>query len=180
MRIRIQILLLVLLLGACESHRSNFDKQIKICEVEELNGVIVTAVKACKSALDIANSNNFSPSLKSLALYKLGRLKRQQGEFTEAEKLLTQSLVIEEQRDNPSNLEIDRRLLEQSLCMAGQNRWNEGANILQRLLPVTDQFSEKERLTTRNTLKHYASQLRQSNQLELATEFEANAIKIKN
>ena len=88
--------------------------------------------------------------------------------------------MIEEQRDNPSNLEIDRRLLEQSLCMAGQNRWNEGANILQRLLPVTDQFSEKERLTTRNTLKHYASQLRQSNQPELAEKFETNATRIKN
>lgn len=172
------LLLLSILITACESQRTVFDKQVQICDLAEHKGIMETAVEACTSALEIALSNKFSPADQSLALYKLASLKRKQSDYVEAESLLKKSITIEEQKKSPSELQLGHRLLELSLSLAGQGRWDEGSKMLQRLLPIAKQFSDKERTITVNILKHYAVQLKQIRQTELAMMFEDQAKKM--
>lgn len=152
---------------AC-SDQPVFNRNIEACTVAENAGLLEPAVEACSQALDVAEARRLPPTAVSLALYRLGSLKRQQGEFADAEALLLRSLAIEEQHSNTEPREIGNRLFELSLSLAGQKRWAEGAQILERLLPLAGEFPEKERRLTANTLIHYSRQLSRDGHTELA------------
>lgn len=160
------VVMLLSMMIAC-SDQSGFDSEIEVCTTAERAGLLEPAVEACSRALEVAEARRLPPTAASLALYRLGRLKRQQGEFADAEALLGRSLAIEEQQNNSGPREIGNRLFELSLSLAGQKRWTEGAQILVRLIPLAGEFPEKERMLTANILRHYSRQLSRAGQPRL-------------
>jgi hypothetical protein len=93
--------------------------------------------------------------------------------------LLRQSLVIEEGLSGPDSTAVGLRLLELSLVLAGQERWEEGARLLERALPLTDRFTDKERTSMAKVLKHYAGQLEKTGQTGLVAQFRIAAAELE-
>lgn len=168
MNIKLPIFLFLLIINGCENYSSDYETQMKVCDKGENLGILDTAVEACQNAVLIAEKHNISPTLLSQSLYKLGGLKRKQGEFIDAEKILSRSISLEKQQNNPDNQLIAVSLLELSLSMAGQNKWDEGGDVMKHLTPLISLLSEKEKSITKNTLKHYQIQLKKSEKFELA------------
>lgn len=168
------VALLLFVMVAC-SDQPGFDKEIEVCTAAERVGLLESAVEACGRALDVAEVRRLPPTAVSLALYRLGRLKRQQGNFAEAEALLRRSLAIEEQQNNSGPREIGSRLFELSLSLAGQKHWAEGAQILERLIPLAPQLPKQERTHTATILRQYSRQLNRTGQTELAESLATSA-----
>ena len=143
MKLSISLVLLVsALLGACANplNRATSDNYAETCTVAESNGKLDVAEQACYRALVNVDMGNLGPELKSQRLYNLGRIKRQMSKFSEAESLFKESLQIEEKLSGPGGVKIGRRLVELSVSLAGQDKWSEGAQYLERFLPIADQF----------------------------------------
>ncbi len=170
------VLLLVVLTCACDAgRRATFDKELEICLAAQRLGDLVTAEPACARALAVAESSDFDPALRSQTLYTLGRIKRQLAKFAEAEQLQRQALLLEEQRDSPDVMEIGRRLIEISINLAGQNRWTDGAQVLERVMPMADALTGKARSDAANVFRQYARRLAGSGQTGLAERFASQA-----
>lgn len=167
----------VIILAACANpiNRVTSDNYAKTCAVAEDNGKLGVAEEACHRALVNVDWGNLGPELKSQKLYNLARIKRRLSKFSEAEALLTESLQIEETLPAPSELRIGRRLVELSTNLAGQNKWAEGAPDLDRVIPMTDQFSPQERAYTAEILTLYRKQFRNANDINHANRFDAKA-----
>jgi tetratricopeptide (TPR) repeat protein len=166
------VLLIAVCLAACES-RTGFDRRMEACSTAERNGQLAAAVQACEAALAIAEEGGYPPPLLSGVLYRLARLQRQRAHFDVAEQLLTRSLAFEDQlgpRGAPAP-----RLLELSLSLAGQNRWGEGAQYLERALLLAGDLDAGQRASLANILKHYSTQLGQAGEPELGARFAAGA-----
>ena len=170
-------LLATALLSACANpvNRVTSDNYAETCAVAEDNGRLEVAEQACYRALVNVDMGNLGPELKSQRLYNLGRIKRQLAKFSEAESLFKESLQIEEKLSGPSGVKVGRRLVELSVSLAGQDRWSEGAQFLERVLPMADQFSGQPRAYTAEVLMQYSKHLKATNQLPLAKRFEAKA-----
>ncbi|MDP3608332.1 MAG: tetratricopeptide repeat protein [Methylophilus sp.] len=166
-----------LLLVGCANpiNRATSDNYSETCATAESNGRLQVAEEACYRALVNVDLGNLDPELKSERLYNLGRIKRQVAKFSEAEQLFKESLVIEEKLPSPSESKVGRRLVELSVSLAAQDKWTEGAKHLERALPVTPQFSGKEREYTIEVLTQYSKYLKTINQVALAEQFEAKA-----
>ncbi len=116
-----------------------------------------------------------SPELKSQRLYNLGRIKRQLGKFEEAEKLFRNSLSVEANLSDPSNLRIGRRNVELAVSLAGQNKWNEGVKYLDLAIPSIPGFSETERLYVIEVLVEFSKELEVLGQGHMAHHFKRTA-----
>jgi len=160
MKFNLPTFLFLLIISGCDNYISNYEAEMKVCLKGEKLGLLDTAVKACEKAVKLAETHNFSPELQSQSLYKLGSLKRQQGEFTHAEEILNKIIPLEKTREKPDKQRIAVVLLELSLSLAGQNKWNEGSDIINSLIPLINQLPEQEKLIAKNTLKHYAVHLK--------------------
>ena len=172
---------IAILLSACANplNRATSDNYAETCTVAESNGRLDVAEQACYRALVNVDWGNLGPELKSQRLYNLGRIKRRLSKFSEAESLFKESLSIEEKLSGPSGEKIGRRLVELSVSLAGQDKWSEGAQFLDRVLPMTDQFSSDERSNTANVLTQYSKRLRSTNEVTLAERFEAKALSLR-
>lgn len=149
------------------------------CSEAERNGQLDVAEQACYRALMNVDWGNLSPEEKSQRLYNLARIKRRLAKFSEAEDLLKQSLAIEEKLTPPSEIKIGRRLVELSVNYAAQDRWNEGARCLDRVLPMAQSFSGQDRTFTSLVLSQYGKKLRETNQVDLAERYEAASTALK-
>jgi tetratricopeptide (TPR) repeat protein len=169
------VLLLVLGLGACSYHsaRDEFDRQIAICSLAEDNGLLDEAVEACGTALAIAGEQAYAPGLVSGLLYRLGRLQRQRGNFIEAETLTRRSLALEEQSGEQGA--VASRLVELSFSTAGQGRWLDGAQLLQRALPLVDDLTGQERKAAANAFRMFSMRLGMLGHTEQAEHFKVKA-----
>ncbi len=172
---RVLALLLAATVLAC-SDRAQYDNHSAACDAAQRQGLLALAVKACGQAVVAAESAGLPAATKSQALYRLGRLKRQQGKFVQAEALLSRSLGEEATLDTA---QIGDRLIELSLSLAGQGRWSEGALILQRLITLLDNLPETPRADTVNIIHRYRIQLNKTGRSELASRLEAAAAKLK-
>jgi len=174
--------LLAIILGGCANplNRVTSDRYAEQCSTAEHKGQLGVAEEACYRALANVDMGNLGPELKSQKLYNLGRIKRQQGRFWEAEQLFKEALSIEEKLSGPTDPKIGRRLVELSVSLAAQDKWSEGAQFLERALPAANQFSGQERAYFATTLSLYAEHLRAENaSSSKAANFEAAAKSMK-
>ena len=162
-------LLSVTLIGGCGKARKEFDRQLEVCTVGENNGVLAAAAESCGKALEIARQNDFPPAEVSGLSYRLGRIERQQGRFEEAEVLLRASLDYESQVQNSAG--IASRLVELAISLAGKNRWEEGAALLDRAEPHVRSLVGDERDVAMNAIRGYAAQVRKLGDTERAERF---------
>ena len=167
--------LLALGLGSCDlgGAKGEFTRQLEICAVAERNGLLEAAVEACGAALAIAEEQAYGPEQISRLLYRLAQFERQRGEFARAQALAERSLTLEEQRGERG--ELASRLIELALTAAGQNRWTDGAELLERAAPVAGELSGEERMTAANTFRAFGARMDALGQTALAERFRAMA-----
>lgn len=166
-------LLSVALIAACGKVQKEFERQLEICTAGENNGVLTAAADGCGAALDIARRNDFPPDEISDLEYRLGQIERKRGRFDSAEILLRGSLDFESQNSDPAG--VASRLVELSFSLAGQNRWEDGARLLERAAPHLQSLSGSEREAAANSLRGYAAQLGKLGDSETAARFTALA-----
>lgn len=180
MRILTPIVVLSLLVSSsCATQSQLSATYARKCEDAERKGVINLAEMACERAWLGVDSKSLDPKTQSERLYNLARIKRQLKSYVEADKFIRQALTIEETVSGPDSTAYGLRLVELSLCLAGQGNLNEGSSTLEPVLKIVDQFSENDRVSTANIFKHYASRLRNTNQKQLASRFELKATELK-
>ena len=68
--------------------------------------------------------------------------------------------------------------MELSLVLAGQDKWAEGAGVLEPVLEVADRFPEREQVAAANVFKNFATRLQDTGQSELAKQFELKATEL--
>lgn len=173
------VVLLSLLASGCENQSDTTASNAEQCKVAEEKGLIEFAETACEKAWHEAESDHLSPDIQSERLYNLARIKRKLNAYAEADKIIRQSLAIEETVSGPNSSAYGQRLVELSLCLAGQKKLTEGAKTLERVLYIVDQFSEKDKHITANILTHFASRLRDTDQTQLASRFKMKANELK-
>ncbi|MDH3621732.1 MAG: hypothetical protein OER91_12625 [Gammaproteobacteria bacterium] len=159
----------VALLSGCGKTRKEFERQLDICAVGENNGVLTAAADACGNALDIARQNDFPPDDISDLEYRLGQIARKQGRFEHAEALVRASLDFESQMSDPAG--VASRLVELSLSLAGQDRWEKGAELLDRAEPHVRELDGDERSAAANALRGYAAQFGKQGDADAAARF---------
>ncbi len=171
------VLFLAASVSACANplNRATSDNYAETCAVAESNGRLEVAEEACYRALVNVDWGNLGSELKSERLYNLGRIKRQLAKFSEAEQLFRESLSIEEKLSGASGVKVGRRLVELSVSLAAQDKWLEGVQFLDQLLPIADQFSGRERAYTAMVLAQYSKHLKSTNEVATAERFEAKA-----
>lgn len=170
----------VLLTGCANPlNRATSDNYADTCAAAEQSGRLQVAEEACYRALVNVDWGNLDPELKSQRLYNLGRIKRQLAKFSEAEQLFRESLAIEEKLSAPSDLKIGRRLVELSVSLAGQEKWVEGAQHLERLLPTANQFKGQERSYAAEVLNQFGRRLKTIGQVALAERFVLTAATLR-
>lgn len=168
-------LVLATLLGACKdgTAAAEYERQLKACSVAEGNGLLDSAVLACNMALTIAADENYAPDQLSGLLFRLGQLERQRGNFQEAESLLQRSLAIEEIRVVSTTKTT--RLIELALILAGQDRWLEGAELMEQATPSLAGLTGRDRKAAADAFKGYSVRLEMLGYAEPAARFSAVA-----
>lgn len=169
------LLLTALALGGCDFHssRDEFDQQLGLCTLAENNGLLESAVQGCQAALAIAEKEGYAPAVISDLLYRLGRMARQRNQFSEAQQLMQRSLAIEQQ--SGEQVAIALRSIELSLSLAGQGRWSEGAQMLERMLTLAGGLSGRDRQAAAGAFRLFSVRLRNMGETELAERFQVEA-----
>jgi tetratricopeptide (TPR) repeat protein len=180
MRISLLFVVFLALLGsACESDSRRSAVYAEKCKEAEQKGFLESAEQLCESAWVDVDNDRLAPAIQTERLYALGRIKRQLSKFAEAEPLIREALAVEETVSGRTSPAYGRLLIELSLVLAGQAKWVEGAAVLEPVLQIADSLPERERLAAANAFKHYASQLRDTDQGELASRFELKATELR-
>jgi hypothetical protein len=173
------IVLLGFLATACDNRSAQLAEDAGKCDRALKFGEIELAEKFCQSALGDPGSDVLEPGVESQRLLKLASIKRQRAKYSEADTLVRQSLEIEETLSGPDSMEVGRRLVEFSLILAGEAKWTEGTQVLERLIPLADGLPPDERAVAARTFKSYAVQLRKTDQTELASTFQVKSDALK-
>jgi len=173
---RFLLLALCLCLTGCANplNQATSDRYGDECAQDEDAGDLARAEQACYRALVNVDTGNLGPQQKSMRLYDLGRVKRQLGKFAEAEDLFKQSLDIEKTLSGPTSVKVGRRLVELSVSLAAQDKWDEGAQYLQQAIPIAPQFVGGDRDYAKLSFGQYAQHF-QSTDAALAGTFQAAA-----
>jgi hypothetical protein len=144
------------------------------CWLAQHSRRLVEAEHECFMAL-VNNDWGNNPKIRSQKLFGLGQVKQQLSKFAEAELLLKESLQIEELLASPPKI-ISSRRIELSDSLAGQAKWSEGAQLLEKVLPIAPQLSRQERIRIIKLLRLYSQNLKFMNQTALAVHFEKAAL----
>lgn len=174
-------LLVTATLSACANpiNRVTSDNYAETCAVAENNGRFEVAEQACYRALVNVDMGNLGPELKSQRLYNLGRIKLRLKKFSEAEQLFKESLAIEEKLSAAADVKIGRRLVVLSVSLAGQDKWADGVQYIERVLPIASQFTGQDRAHTAEMLIQYSKRLRAMNQAATADRFAASSAALR-
>jgi len=173
------VVLLALLGSACESESRRSAVYAEKCKEAEQKGFLEGAEQLCESAWVDVDNDRLAPAIQSERLYDLGRIKRQLGKFAEAEPLVRQALAIEESVSGKTSPAYGLRLTELSLILAGQGKWEEGADYLEEVLVIVNQFPEQQRRAAANVLNHFGKRLQNTHQKQLAKRFRAKAAELR-
>jgi lipoprotein NlpI len=159
------------LLSACADspNQLNSKEYVANCQRAQINKNLSFAELECGLALTI-NDWGDNPKIKSQRLFNLGLIKQQLGKFSEAELLFKESLHIEEMLASPRKA-VGSRLVELSTSLAGQEKWDEGAQHLEKVLPIALQYSKQERARLSQLLLQYHHHLIVMNKSALAKRF---------
>jgi hypothetical protein len=156
-------------------NRVTSDRYADECSSAEQHSQLALAEEACYRAVKNVDWGDLGPELKSQRLYNLARIKRQVAKFTEAESILKESIAIEETVSGKDSLKVARRLVELSVDLAAQNKWNEGAEYLTRVIPLGRGFTGQERSFTKMSYLDYGKKLKALGQVEDASRLEMAA-----
>jgi tetratricopeptide (TPR) repeat protein len=179
MKTTTSIAVLLVMLGGCSSLASRLDADAQTCEEAVRIGALDVAEEMCQRALNEGDKDILAPTVRSQRLYNLARIKRQLAKYPEAGELLDKSLALEEALSGADSPGVTRRLMEMSLVLAAQGQWQQGAQVLERVLPLAHQLTEKERVSLGQIVKHYAAQLKNNGQAAQAARLEAAAVQLK-
>lgn len=167
----VAVLMLTLATGCSDGKaQQEFDRQIQNCSAGELNGVLGAAADACGDALVIAKERNYPSAEISNLSFRLGRIERQRGRFDAAEVLVRASLTFVEKTGDPAD--EAKRLVELSLVLAGQGRWDEGATLLKRAERSARQLNGGERRAAADAFGGYAARFRKTGDTSIALPFD--------
>ena len=176
----ITICMLLLATGCANPlNQATSNRYAEECSQAERRGRLDAAEQACYRSLVNVDWGTLGLDQKSQRLYNLARIKRQLAKFAEAEDLLKQSLAIEEKLTPPSDERIGRRLIELSVNLAAQGKWDEGAQCLDRVLPIAQQYSGQERAFASLVFSNYGNEFRKNNSTELADRYESASRALK-
>lgn len=91
----------------------------------------------------------------SAALYALAGIRRGLSEFSETGLLLAESIAIEQKLSGADSPEVTRRLVEMSLVLApaGQGRWQQRTEVLERVIPHAHRMTAKKRASLGDIVK---------------------------
>lgn len=151
------------------------DAEARVCARALEIGQLAAAEEACLRALGDTDKDVLAPPLRSQRLYRLASIKRQRAKYGEAAQLLSQSLALEQTLSGPDSPQVARRHLEMALILAGQKQWRQGAQLLERTVPVADRLNENEQAMLVNILRQYATQLQRSQATAQASRLQAAA-----
>jgi tetratricopeptide (TPR) repeat protein len=154
------------------------DADARDCEKAVSIGALDIAEERCQLALGEDDRDILTPAVRSQRLYNLARIKRQLGKYSEAGELLDESLALEATLSGADSPGVTRRLMEMSLVLAGQGRWQQGAQVLERALPLAHQLPDDERASLGNIIRHYTDRLEKNGQAAQATRLEAAAMQL--
>ncbi len=163
-------LLLCLSLTACERNdlHQTYTEQLAVCDLAQDNGLLDEAVVHCTAAIDaLRDTGDASERIGALAL-RLAVLERQRSQFEEALAWLSAA-----ERDGvaePATLGLER-----ALVLAGQERWEDGVELLQELLPDCLNLNGEARATARTTYAGYARRLELQGNEDTSAWFKAAA-----
>ena len=159
--------------AAAAEPENQSDRFFRECRAALADNNIGLADELCYKALTHPDVNAIGTDAKSQRLYNYAQLKRMLGNWDGAEELLRESLAIEEKRagDVP-DLPLARRLAELSIALAAQNKWSEGVQTIERLLPMADRFKGGERAAVAELFRNYVPQVAVAGKLDLARQLE--------
>ena len=170
--------LLVMLLGGCTSQFTRMDADAQTCEKALSIGRLDVAEEMCQRALEGGDKDILTPAVRSQRLFNLARIKRQRGKYLEAGELLGESLATEETLSGADSPGVTRRLMEMSLVLAGQGQWQQGAQVLERALPLAHQLTDDERASLSNIIRRYTVRLKKNGQAAQAMRLEAADVQL--
>lgn len=170
--------LLAALLGGCTSQLTRMEADARTCEKAVSIGALDIAEETCQGALGEEDKDILAPAVRSQRLYNLARIKRQLGKYSEAGELLGESITMEETLSGPDSPAVTRRLVEMSLVLGGQGQWQQGAQVLERVVPLAHQLTDKERASLGNIIRHYAAHLENNGQAAQAARLEAAVVQL--
>ncbi|MBU0601849.1 MAG: hypothetical protein KKD25_05550 [Gammaproteobacteria bacterium] len=155
--------------GSAAAQENQSDRFFHECRAAWAENNIGLADELCYKALTHPDANSITPDAKSQRLYNYAQLKRMLGVWDGAEELLRESLAIEEKRAGSTvDLPLARRLAELSITLAAQNKWNEGVQVIERLLPAADRFQGGERAAIGELFRNYVPQVASAGKMDLA------------
>lgn len=133
-----------------------------------------TAEENYERALIWAGTEKVPPTLLSLNLYNLGRMKGHGCKFDEARDLLLTSLALEETA-SPVSAQVSSRLFELARLSYDRRRYAEALPFYAQAIPLVRQLKleDEDPLAFTDALQEYATVLRQTGDLARANEIAA-------
>ena len=154
-------------------NRATSDRYAQMCSEAYQNRLLDVAENACYRATVNVNLGNLGPELKSERWYNLALVKRDLKKFDEAEDLFKESLEIEEKLSGASSTKTGRRLAMLAAVKYQKAQYIDGFPLVERLLPISSQYSGQERMFAAALLHCYATQAERTGQLDMASRFRA-------
>ncbi len=171
---RLPHIALALLAGAAAcapalAQEGQSDRLFRECQAARADNNIGAADELCYRSLTAPDFKDVPVETRSLRIYNYAQLKRMIGNWEAAEELLRETLALEEARAGATpDLALARRLAELSITYAAQGKWAEGIEVVQRLMPMAEQFQGGERAAVAELLRNYVPQVAASGRVELA------------
>ena len=156
-------------------NRATSDNYAQMCSDAEVRNDLRAAEQYCYRALVNTDWGNLGDELKSEKLYNLARIKRRLSKFSEAESLLKESLQIEEARSSELNVKIGRRLVELSVNLAALDKWDEGAILIEKVIPIANQYAPQEQKFIILVLNEYGNHFNKIGMPEKGKDFISKA-----
>jgi len=130
----------------------------------EQNRDYQTAEEQYERALVWAGTEKVPPSMLSLSMYNLGRMKGHSCKFTEARELLLTSLALEEQTSGPDSPQITRRLFELARLYYDRRQYAEAQPYYAQAIAMLRRLGleGEDPVNAGDALREYATVLRQS------------------
>jgi len=166
------LVVITLLLCGCDNQAERLVQHEKTCLKALDLGLLEAADEQCTGALGTPGSDSLDPATRSARLFRLGSIKRQRTLYVEAERLMIQTLAIEQESAEPDAFALARRYHELTLALAGQGKWQQGLVYLEKLLPEILHFSADEQKALTNMMKLYVKNLKQAGQAPLVKPLE--------
>lgn len=151
------------------------DNYADTCSQAENAGRWDVAEEACYRAFVNVEWGNLGDELKSERLYNLARIKRRVGKLNEAEKYFIKTIEIEESLSPKREVRIGRRLAELSAIYYEQKKYEQASPYLEKLLPLSNLYSGKEKRFLANLYHYYAIEL---NGYEIAEKLQLASVEL--